>query len=98
MEKKLPQEVIAAVRKLEADPSCEHDSIDEHALMGFTVYPDEVVLVIATGQKYRVRMSGLLDWFRARLAKPKTMEAQPPPNPPRSQGGSSLEGGKPKKK
>ncbi len=59
MKSKLPQEVVAAVRKLEQDPDCEHDSIDETALMDFKVYPTAVALVIWTGQKYIVERDGL---------------------------------------
>ena len=46
--------VVAACRALETDPACEHDKIDEKALLSWKEYPDRVVVIIETGQKYTV--------------------------------------------
>ncbi len=51
--------IVAACRALEADPANEHDKIDEKALLDAKVYLDQVVVVIATGQKYTVRKDAL---------------------------------------
>ena len=62
--KKTAPEVIAACRALEADPACEHETIDEKALLDCAVYADKVVVVIATGQKYTVSYERVAEWLK----------------------------------
>jgi hypothetical protein len=61
---KPPKEVIEACRALEADPDCEHDEIDEKALLDFKVYTDKVSVVIATGQKYTLSYEAITEGIR----------------------------------
>ena len=62
---KPPKKVVDMCRALEADPACEHDDVDEKALLDFKVYTDKVAVVIATGQKYTLSYAAIAERIKA---------------------------------
>lgn len=76
---KLPDEVVAAVAHLNADPAVPHDNLDAGALLDFRVYPDRVSVVLFTGQKYTVSLAALQQRLAARVAKVAGKTRSEPP-------------------